>query len=383
LHRNLKVTEGPLSCEAVYYKYLDGKAKQVDPVEFDNVANAIAEKFFNIDGLTLRDYLPRPHEPMRYPEVYAKYDRLSVQDRLDQLDFSDEDKATFATLTGGFGQSHARDVGFMEAAMWFARVGGTNAGINEYCSTYKIGNGGTTSLARAILSDFDGDIVVNAPVAEIAQDSQIVKVTLRDSRQVKARYLICTIPLNVLKNIRFQPPLSQLKTEAATPGVITKGTKYHFEFAQPQAHFFAGATFDSPFGFTWSDHHGKQNNHTYSIGFGNGGQLMNIKDSKQVISSYQQLFPQPAEISGYAIHDWRDDEFALSGWACFGPGCASRYLRALQEPHGDRVFMASADWADGWRGFIDGAIEQGTRNARRVIGLLRRPTAANRLRARM
>lgn len=377
------MTEGPLHCDAVYYKYRDQKAKQVDPVEFDRIADAICEKFFNIDGLTLRDYLPRPHEPLRYPDVYAKYDKLSVQDRLDQLDFSDEDKATFATLAGGFGQSHPRDVGFMEAANWFARVGGSNAGINEYCSTYKIGNGGTTSLARAILSDFEGDLVVNAPVAEIAQDRQCVKVTLRDSRQVKARYLICTIPLNVLPNIKFSPPLSQLKTQASSPGVITKGTKYHFQFSQPQPHYFAGATFDSPFGFTWSDHHGKQGKNTYAIGFGNGGQLKDIKDSKQIIASYQSLFPKPGDISGYAIHDWRDDEFAQSGWACFGPECASKYLRALQEPHGDRVFMASGDWADGWRGFIDGAIEQGTRNARRVTRLLRTPTAAHMLRARL
>ena len=43
-------------------------------------------------------------------------------------------------------------------------------------------------------------------------------------------------------------------------------------------------------------------------------------------------------------------------------GWATKHLKALQEPHG-RVFMASADWAQGWRGFIDGAIEQGTRAA--------------------
>jgi monoamine oxidase len=37
----------------------------------------------------------------------------------------------------------------------------------------------------------------------------------------------------------------------------------------------------------------------------------------------------------------------------------SKYLSALQERHGN-VWFASADWADGWRGFIDGAVEQGS-----------------------
>lgn len=43
----------------------------------------------------------------------------------------------------------------------------------------------------------------------------------------------------------------------------------------------------------------------------------------------------------------------------------TRNLKALQEPHGS-IFMASSDWANGWRGFIDGAIEQGTRAAAKV-----------------
>ncbi len=35
-----------------------------------------------------------------------------------------------------------------------------------------------------------------------------------------------------------------------------------------------------------------------------------------------------------------------------------------------RIF-ASADWADGWRGFVDGAIERGQQAARNVVALLR------------
>lgn len=35
-----------------------------------------------------------------------------------------------------------------------------------------------------------------------------------------------------------------------------------------------------------------------------------------------------------------------------------------------RVFFARADWANGWRGFIDGAIEQGLEAGRRVREML-------------
>lgn len=42
------------------------------------------------------------------------------------------------------------------------------------------------------------------------------------------------------------------------------------------------------------------------------------------------------------------------------------YLEELQRPHG-RVIFANADWADGWRGFVDGAIERGYRAAREIL----------------
>lgn len=370
-HKHLKVSTGALAGDVVYYNY-DGTAKKMDPADFEARSNAVIEAFFRIDGLELRDYLPRPHEPLRHPEIYAKYDKLSVQDRLDQLkDFPDEDKSFLATLAAGFGLSHPREVGFMEAANWFALAGGTNPGINEHCSTYKLGNGGTTTLAKAILEDFGGDYASHAVVTKVVHTADDVRISLQDGREFHARYVVCTIPLNVLNKVVFQPPLSQLKREASTIGMVTRGSKYHFEFNERQPPFFAGAHSASAFGFSFSDHDSKDGRKTYAIGFGNTGHLVDIKNAQDVIGAYQQLFPHNPKISGYAIHDWRTDPYAESAWCTFRPAFASKYLLALQEQHGHRVFMASADWADGWRGFIDGAIEQGTRNAALVIRLLR------------
>ena len=64
---------------------------------------------------------------------------------------------------------------------------------------------------------------------------------------------------------------------------------------------------------------------------------------------------------------------AKGTWSCWGPGSMSKYLQELQKPHG-RVVFASADWANGWRGFVDGAIEQGVEAANRVLELLGKET---------
>lgn len=57
----------------------------------------------------------------------------------------------------------------------------------------------------------------------------------------------------------------------------------------------------------------------------------------------------------------------------------STSLDALRSRHGNVVF-ANSDWAVGWRSFIDGAIEEGTRAAMAVVEELRpRPAVRGRL----
>lgn len=48
----------------------------------------------------------------------------------------------------------------------------------------------------------------------------------------------------------------------------------------------------------------------------------------------------------------------------------TKYQEELQKRDGN-VFFASADWAHGWRAFIDGALEQGFLNALDVLKELR------------
>ena len=66
------------------------------------------------------------------------------------------------------------------------------------------------------------------------------------------------------------------------------------------------------------------------------------------------------------FHNWVKDEFAKGAWFFSRPGMVSECLQGLREKHWGVVF-ANSDWALGWRSFIDGAIEEGTRAARVVL----------------
>ena len=66
------------------------------------------------------------------------------------------------------------------------------------------------------------------------------------------------------------------------------------------------------------------------------------------------------------FHNWSKDKYAKGAWFFPGKEFVTVYSEALRARHGN-VFFASSDWAVGWRSFIDGAIEEGTRGALDVM----------------
>jgi pseudooxynicotine oxidase len=69
-------------------------------------------------------------------------------------------------------------------------------------------------------------------------------------------------------------------------------------------------------------------------------------------------------------HDWLEDEFARGTWAIHRPGWYTTHHAAMRQPENGLVF-AGSDLADGWSGFVDGAIESGLRASLQVQSLLR------------
>ena len=66
------------------------------------------------------------------------------------------------------------------------------------------------------------------------------------------------------------------------------------------------------------------------------------------------------EVVAATAHDWVADEFSRGTWAIHRPGWYTRHHAEMRRPEG-RIAFAGSDLADGWSGFIDGAIESGLR----------------------
>ncbi|KAF2190888.1 amine oxidase [Zopfia rhizophila CBS 207.26] len=375
IHRNLKPSGGTLDAEKNYYKPANGPIQEIDQALADEIVKRVSSEFFSVDGMTSRQLMPYPHDPLREPAPWRKYDHLSVKDRLDQIDAPSFEKGLFESLVNTFGSATGRQIGFTEALRWFALGGHDILQVFELAGIYKLGKGGMTSFAKMMLEDYGGDRTFNTIVEKIYQDDFSVSITTRRGQIFKAAHVICTIPLNCLADISFNPPLSPLRREAIRQGHINKGAKIHFSLSQTEPGWFAAANGDgtSPYCFAFSDHNGTQAagpSGTYCIGFGYNGYLNDRTDYVHIVGSFKENIRPGVDVRGYLTHDWMNDPFAKGAWCCWGPHAMGRYLEELQRPHG-RVMMANADWADGWRGFVDGAIEQGAKAARDVISMLR------------
>ncbi|EWY92132.1 lysyl oxidase-like protein 2/3/4 [Fusarium oxysporum NRRL 32931] len=368
LHTNIKTSNGTFAPEKIYYKTPDGTSKVISESELNDRVEPIAKAFFTIDGLNSHELMPYPHQPFYKSSPWLKYDHLSIQDRLNQIDGPEEDKALFETLVNTIGSDNSSEIAFVEPLRWYALGGHSVAGMFEVIQSYKLGPGGQTLFARSILNEYRGHVKFETVIDKIEQAPRGVTITAKDGAVYRTKSVICTIPLNCLQDIQFSPPLSPLRQEAIKRGHMNKAAKVHFKLRQPEKAWLSMATTsgDSPFVFAFSDHNGTGNNvdsGTYAIAFGINGRVIERESNDEIISSFQKYLRPEAEVESYVTHNWVDDPYSKGTWCSWGPGEMSKYLGELQKSHG-RVFMASADWAEGWRGFIDGAIEQGAIAAR-------------------
>lgn len=77
------------------------------------------------------------------------------------------------------------------------------------------------------------------------------------------------------------------------------------------------------------------------------------------------VFMPGAKMLKVDAHDWNSDPYSPGACTAFRWGQITRFGAGLRRPEG-RLAFATADMAIGWAGYIDGAIESGSRAAERT-----------------
>lgn len=328
--------------------------------------------FVNIDGNDGRSICPLPYSTLgnqrvKFEEV-QKMDQMSCRDRLNQIQdqLSADELALIESLVPHCCAGSVEDVSFLEMLRAQALQGFTPETFEEVWTLYKIREGQST-LARRIFDDavrLGLQYSFRAPVTSIV-DKDIVTVTTTDGTEHRAKRVINTMPLCVLPTIKFDPPLSALRQEAINIGHLNHLTKIHAE-VEGDLRGLRGCTWPGDFLYVYGDGFcaGGKSTRITSFAGDNRGKLNPLKEPERLETALKRFHPM--EIKKVVFHDWLSDPYSLAGPAWYRVGFLTKYLAELQSRHGN-VMMANADWASGWRAFIEGAMEQGALAADTVM----------------
>jgi monoamine oxidase len=341
--------------------WVDGDRREGTIAERD----AIAERGWNGFVKGVRQALPNPHEPLLALDELARFDRLTISERVDELDLDGEERAVLQAELESLAHGPLEDAGAVSVLRWHA-LSGYSLALAQYTGGRVTLSEGTGALLEAIASVAPIETLLGTAAAAVRMRGGQVEVETRVGTLHEAAAAVIAVPLNVLGTIEFEPALSEGKQEAITLGQASRGVKIFLrtrggdllENAIRPGH---------PFGYLDTElvlDDGTQ----LQIGFGADATRCDPSDTAALQRMLDEILPG-YELITATTHDWLADEYARGTWAIHRPGWYTRHHAEMRRPEG-RVLLAGSDLANGWSGFIDGAIESGLEVGARAAALV-------------
>ncbi|GAA1406506.1 putative putrescine oxidase [Glutamicibacter uratoxydans] len=342
------------------YWFANGELQKGDLPGFMDLIDPGMEALVGASG----KLLPRP-DLIASDEDFAAADQLTLQQALDALDLSDDERQANEAAWVGHCNGPLDQVGFSAAIRWTAATSGAWKVMHEASSVYRLKDG-NDQLVKSIAADIKGEVRLNAPVTAIEHDDQGVSVALENGSTLRARKVILTAPLNILHELDITPPLSEAKRQASQAGTASQGVKLWIRVKGPIKPFFAYSTKDHPLSVVRTEFVGEDD--AVLVSFGADASRIDVTSVEEV-SKALQVWRDDLEVLEIAAHDWNADPHAKETWLIHRPGAYSQSQAELQRPEG-HLHLAGADIANLWAGFFDGAIESGLRVSREVAQAL-------------
>ena len=217
---------------------------------------------------------------------------------------------------------------------------------------------GTAALVDALATGLE--VRLDHAVAKVRTTTDGVEIELRTGSTLSAGAAVIALPLNVWRDVAFDPPLSDAKARAAAsghPGHVTKvlalvrgvpadvraicwNNPIHALVAMP-------ATVDDG---------------RLVVGFSQGA-AFDATDAEAVGAAIRTFLPESEVVVSHG-HDWTADPFARGTWGALPPGwLTDGTFDALERAEGERLSFAGGDIAPDGAGWIEGALASGHRAA--------------------
>jgi monoamine oxidase len=337
-----------------------GKLTQIDPATCFAMLDAGMQQVCKGSA----QLFPRPFDPW-FKADFAALDKFSVADRLAEVQLAPLDRTMMeAYLTTNL-NGPLKDGGLLDQIHWYARAGGNTERLLQACAQFKM-NEGTIGLITKILGDSRAEVKLNTPVSRVEQSARGVRVTAEDGQVFSARVCVAALPMNCWADIDWRPALLPGKMAASRQRHAGSGFELHVLLEGDAGSYQAMSAAPNPINLYYTDAQTAKD--TVMVALGAANDAFDMNDDAQVTAAVEQLHPGVKVLQSYA-YDWNADPYAKGTWCNYKPGMWTRYGRDMQKPEG-RIIFAGSDTANGWRGFIDGAIETGLRAGREGKALL-------------
>lgn len=280
-------------------------------------------------------------------------DATSVQEALDKLDLSDDERE----LAEGFWASNFNgrpsEGSLAQALRWSALASDDLDLLWDSLVVYKLKDG-MRSLADAFMADAEVDLRLSTRVTKIITTDTGVEIDT-DRGQIAAKTAVVTVPIPTLVDIDFGGSLDDRLARIANEGHAGRGMKVWarvrgsyapFQAAAGQSHPLVTVLYDKALG-----------DDTLMVGFGPDGTAFDPNDAAEVQEILRLWFPD-LEVIDSVGHGWVQDEYSKATYAMLKPSQLSDLRGAIDSQSG-RVLITGSDYAQGWGGFVDGAIASG------------------------
>lgn len=353
----LRLLETPGANPTDYGVFVNGKLEPFDPAKVFELLNA-GMQVFSKDVI---DAFPRPYDPYFKPDS-LNTDNLSIAQRMKQINVSDETRAILESYFTCAVNGPIDQAGYLDQVHWYARAGNDMDRLLRACTQFKISTG-TASLIELLLRDSHAEIKLNTPVKKVEQSSRGVKVTAEDGKAYFAKSCIVALPMNCWNDIEWLPALAPGKVAASKERHVGSGFELKVKVKGNKGSYQGMAPSGYPINIVYTDYISED--HTKFIAMGNSVPGFDVNDDEHVREAFTRLLPG-AEIMESFAYDWNSDPYSKGTWCDYKPGMWSKYGQDMRKDEG-RVIFAGSDIANGWRGFIDGAIETGLRASGTVL----------------
>lgn len=357
----IDVEETPGFAPDIMLANIDGTVRQLG--EADVVAVMEAFQMYVADS---RHLWERPYDVPMTRNRILKADKTSARDRLADLELTAFQREMLAGLIASCAHNTTDSVAGTELMRLHASTGfGDFFSFMDAMGRYTL-KGGTKALLDAMLADAKPDVSLSSIVTKVEDLGDRVRVTTENGTRHEARALISTLPMNVIGDVEFSPALAPAIKAATQEKHTGSGTKVYAKTRKPVGNLLMFGREDAAISTAWT--YKEAADHTLIVCFNNNAHKIDMYDESSVEAALKVYLPE-IEVDSVFGYDWNLDLYARGTYASYRPGWAEKYMAAFQQDHG-RILMASGDHGGAWRGFIDGAIREGSRAAHRARKLL-------------